>query len=109
MALREYTDSAGVQWTVWRIEPRFTPLRSGIDRRTRHTYVREERRILPDRRRRIVDSMVLRGWLCFESAEERRRLSPVPDDWESCSEAVLIGYCAAAQRARRSVPMDQGL
>lgn len=48
------------------------------------------------------------GWLFFESATQKRRLSPIPDDWRSASDDVLRAMCARAEivpervtRARR--------
>jgi hypothetical protein len=46
------------------------------------------------------------GWLCFESAAEKRRLSPVPADWEECPAEVLAGYLeGAAAVVRRLVEL----
>jgi hypothetical protein len=36
-------------------------------------------------------------WLCFESAETRRRLSPVPSDWVTRPDAELETMCEHAQ------------
>jgi hypothetical protein len=36
------------------------------------------------------------GWLLFESANEKRRLAPVPHDWESLSDQALAQLCAGA-------------
>lgn len=43
------------------------------------------------------------GWLLFESAIEKRRLAPVPRDWESLSDQALQALCAGAspQSSRR--------
>ena len=40
------------------------------------------------------------GWLCFESHDERRRLTPIPADWTRCDEAKLEAYCREARPAR---------
>jgi len=37
------------------------------------------------------------GWLTFESPEARRRLSPIPSDWESVGADRLCEYCGRAQ------------
>lgn len=105
MALREYSDPAGIRWTVWNIAPRFEAVRSGAERRLTRTEVAVERRSSADRRRRVIDPMVLRGWLCFESERERRRLSPVPPDWQECGEEALARYCESGRPVRRSVQM----
>ena len=39
------------------------------------------------------------GWLCFEAPVEKRRLAPIPADWERCSSQRLEEYCRAAKKA----------
>ena len=41
------------------------------------------------------------GWLAFESEEEKRRLSPIPDGWQSLSEEGLLELCDRAERVPR--------
>jgi hypothetical protein len=36
------------------------------------------------------------GWLCFESGGEKRRLTPVPHNWEEADERALSNYCDSA-------------
>lgn len=55
MALREFTDESGRAWCAW-------------DTRPTSAQVRPE----------FAD-----GWLTFESEGEKRRLSPVPDGWDT--------------------------
>jgi len=77
--LREFVDPKGVRWKVWDVWP------TG--------------RVASDDARPIsmFPSMGLSGgWLCFESATEKRRLSPVPPEWENCDEATLCGFCDCA-------------
>ena len=80
--VRSYTDAAGVSWRVFRIEP--DPVSSVLERlrETLHSAPRERRR----------------PWLLFESAAgERRRLVPVPDEWEQPgSDRLLADWCAKA-------------
>lgn len=42
------------------------------------------------------DRDLAEGWLCFESDAEKRRLTPVPPEWEVCTEAELEELCARA-------------
>jgi hypothetical protein len=101
MALREYTDSTGRDWMVWSIAPRCAERRSGRDRRSKPgESVQPERRVLADRRRRVMDPILLHGWLCFESGGDRRRLTPVPPDWTECDVRRLQLYQALAEPAR---------
>jgi hypothetical protein len=39
-----------------------------------------------------------RGWLLFESAGEKRRLAPYPDDWMHLSVQQLEEWCTRASR-----------
>ena len=80
--LRTYKDSAGVTWRVLRIEPE--PVSLVLERlRETMTPASQERR---------------RPWLLFESAAgERRRLVPVPDEWDQAgSDRWLADWCAKA-------------
>jgi hypothetical protein len=38
-----------------------------------------------------------RGWVCFTSGTEKRRLYPPPAGWEDCSDAELEALCAGAE------------
>ncbi|MBB4637669.1 hypothetical protein [Longimicrobium terrae] len=41
------------------------------------------------------------GWLCFEHDDEKRRLSPIPSDWEGADTGDLERYCTEAKPVRR--------
>ncbi|MBW3629302.1 MAG: hypothetical protein KY464_08395 [Gemmatimonadetes bacterium] len=102
MALREYTDASGVAWQVWHVVP---------TTRTAEPSVPNERRKRPDpsypgdRRRRAftLTPGMEGGWLCFECSAEKRRLAPVPGDWENCDEAALAGYLGSAEPVSRRI------
>jgi hypothetical protein len=81
--LRTFKDSAGVTWRVLRIEPE--PV-SPVLARLRETMPS----VSPERRR---------PWLLFESAaDERRRLVPVPEEWDrAASDRLLTDWCAMAE------------
>lgn len=74
--LREFTDKNGTQWRVWDINP-----------------VLHARPANPGK----PPSRVPKGWLCFEGGTERRRLSPIPPEWQQCDEATLESLCACAE------------
>src|SRR5262245_44313150 len=40
------------------------------------------------------------GWLCFESASERRRLMPIPPDWEMRTDHELGELCKMSSPVR---------
>ena len=90
MPERTYTDENGVDWTVRAVVPQMAERRLH-DRRSQSpppSWAGErDRRGQPDRRRvRELRAPVRQGfeqgWLVFESADEKRRLAPVPAGWE---------------------------
>jgi hypothetical protein len=72
--MRQFRDETGVEWKV-----SFTP--RGSDAVSREHYLPEAYR---------------GGWLVFESAQEKRRLAPVPADWEQLTTAELVALCSKA-------------
>ncbi len=46
----------------------------------------------------LTDPEFARGWLLFESAGEKRRLAPYPDDWMHLSVRQLEECCLHASR-----------
>lgn len=40
------------------------------------------------------------GWLCFDSGVEKRRLSPIPDNWQELGDEQLARLADAAERSR---------
>jgi hypothetical protein len=59
MALRTFTDMAGVEWQVWDVRPEAPYME-------------------------IIRADMEEGWLVFQSPTEKRRLRPIPEYWESC-------------------------
>lgn len=47
------------------------------------------------------------GWLAFECDREKRRLSPIPDGWQSLAEPDLLALCERAEPVRRRTPPDE--
>jgi hypothetical protein len=80
MGLREFTDQAGRRWHVWDILPE-----------QMHAATRAE-----DHLQNVID-----GWLAFESAGagEKRRLAPIPPQWQSATEAELESMLQRAEVA----------
>ncbi len=78
MANREFTDDAGVHWTVWSTIP------SGGH---------------------VLNAEFAEGWLTFESsAMTRRRLAPIPLGWENLGAAELSALCRRATTVRATTP-----
>jgi hypothetical protein len=73
MARRKFTDAAGVEWDVYDVValPGFG--RPGEPQLAPHSEV----------------FRAARTWLMFESAAEKRRLSPIPDNWETAPQDEL--------------------
>jgi hypothetical protein len=70
VALRTFTDSSGITWTVWDTV------------RTSDNPVRET---------------LAGGWLTFESPNEKRRLAPVPFYWAKAPDGELEQLLARAK------------
>ena len=104
MAYRTFLDSDGVEWHAWDVLPK------AVERRVAERRIIEEAVGFADRRhgeRRQLDgsgtpltSGIREGWLCFDAGEDRRRLSPIPQDWEDCAHRTLERYCRLAIPAR---------
>jgi hypothetical protein len=105
MAYRTFVDRNGAYWQVWdsqptRMERRGTP----ADRRNmkRFPWNGLERRSGLDRRTISQKRITLaegygRGWLTFESLDEKRRLIPIPGGWDRATQEELRMLCAKAK------------
>ncbi|HYH82629.1 MAG TPA: hypothetical protein VEX86_22750 [Longimicrobium sp.] len=67
MALRSFTARDGVIWNVWNVVP---------------TLAHNTRKL-------TLGTGMSDGWLCFEGGGGKRRIFPVPHDWESWSDDEL--------------------
>ena len=77
MAVRVFTDSDDVRWCVWATSP-----------------------IKPE----LLSDEWRDGWLTFDSGASRRRLSPIPKNWEIAAAERLELMCRAGHSARTSDP-----
>jgi len=105
MAYRVFRDSRGVEWQAWDVVPQLTERRA-LERRTQRAPVAQDRRRPSDRRlisgrRPYLNAGLDGGWLCFEANVEKRRLAPIPSDWQRCPDSQLESYCQQATRAPR--------
>jgi hypothetical protein len=79
---RQFVDERGVSWDAFAVLPTAEP--RGLAR-------------LPEQYQH--------GWLCFESATEKRRLGPIPDEWRTVSDELLRRFRDAAQPVQhRPIP-----
>jgi hypothetical protein len=96
MPHRSFVDDTGRQWDAWNVTP------EKVERRTSKPSVKLP---FPDRRKtsevRVkIGTALARGWLCFETSGEKRRLSPIPPGWDSLSDNELAALCKQAVAAR---------
>jgi hypothetical protein len=85
--MRNFTDSAGIEWMVFEVK------RQG-NQEDNWAYLPRGFRA---------------GWLCFESDAGKRRLSPVPEGWRSVTAPELekmLRRASAVMRARRDANID---
>ena len=105
MAYRKFRDADGLEWEAWDVVPRLTERRLAQRRAKAQAADALDRRHQMERRmllgRRAAALGLEHGWLCFERADEKRRLAPIPADWPRCDDARLAEHCRAAEPARR--------
>lgn len=110
MGYRTFVDRDGSYWQAWDSQPTRVERRlRGSDRRNHKPFPWKgaERRAGTDRRmmsqRRITLSEGYGGgWLTFESLEEKRRLTPIPPQWDDLSQPELRALCENAKRIAKS-------
>lgn len=89
MAYRTFADDNGRSWEVWDVRPERVERRDEERRQDRPTpWTSLERRVADDRRQQSevrlrLSHLLSDGWLVFKSDHERRRLSPIPANWET--------------------------
>ena len=105
MSYRLFEDSKGIDWQVWDIVPQLEERRvdAQSERRIDIKVIpfadrRRTSRRIANTRRALLRGSYAHGWLCFESRREKRRLSPIPDDWTTCDDSALEGYLRDGQR-----------
>jgi hypothetical protein len=114
VSYRTFLDSTGKRWEVWLVTPAAAERRKA-DRRAASSgsegYAgKPERRLTPERRRSpfqrsvAVASEFSDGWLCFESEGEKKRLAPVPPDWDEAGPDRLSSWLQAARRVVKCGP-----
>jgi hypothetical protein len=86
VALREFVGDDGLDWQVWETRPTIPP-----------PNVERSAPDLPGEIPRLSKKRE-HGWLTFTAAGDRRRLSPVPADWETADESTLRALLAVADR-----------
>ena len=82
--MRTVADSAGTEWTIFEVKKSVAG--------DQWTYLPEQ---------------FGNGWLCFESAVAKRRLTPVPPGWADMSDKQLLGLMKKAEPVIRSRAIAQ--
>jgi len=95
LSQRTFLDSHGRTWQVWRVIPqtherrrKSEPLSGRPERRKQHAP------------RAYVGEQWATGWLVFETADEKRRLAPVPKSWATATQDELERLCEIAEPAK---------
>lgn len=116
MPYRVFTDSTGSEWQVWDIVPKLSERREVDDGERRVTVLptgfadrRKEQRRRTQLRRAMFRGSYSQGWLCFENRTHKRRLTPIPRDWTTCSDELIETYMRRAERATGSYPLFSNL
>ena len=76
--MRTITDGEGRSWRVWHVRPQSEVLKTNAP-------------------------AMHGGWLCFESAGDKRRLVSPPEDWERLAESALVELLGHAARVMARV------
>lgn len=111
MTHKTFKDKQGRIWDVWQVHPSAAERRY-VQRRVSDTVRSDEveRRTGLDRRTgepldtrspSPVAAEFAYGWLCFETAGEKRRLAPVPEGWDRADDDTIEQWCCVAKPAVR--------
>ena len=106
MPHRTVRDPDGVAWEVWEVRPAWAERRvatrrgAGASAKPASELRRgRDRRQVSETRPRVGTGLEA-GWLVFASAFEKRRVTPIPIQWEALPDEALVGL----SRDAMSVP-----
>ena len=100
MSLREFPDAFGRIWQAWDTYPQGADS-AGKGDSVLSKYV-ATRPAQGGSRPTSVRHQYEAGWLTFKFDDERRRLAPIPTQWESADDATLRGYLDSAHNSPES-------
>jgi hypothetical protein len=108
LAKRQFKTDDDVTWIVWDVHPEDLG-RLGYDRRATPPAAEGASRAEGGSRRseRLVHPELQRGWLCFQSGTEKRRLTPIPANWYELPDSALrdlLGEAVPAPHADGRLP-----
>lgn len=114
MGYKNFRDSENRRWEVWLVLPSAAERRKNERRIAVRTsavqYAGPERRKSPRRLNPFHQAFAVprgyeHGWLCFECENgEKRRLAPIPDEWETSPDERLQVWCRLAIRVVKCGP-----
>ena len=93
MPLRDFLDDGGQEWHVWETRPTTSAANIGSSGEDDAGSPSDKPTEFP-----LLSKKREAGWLTFTAANERRRLSPIPDDWELADETSLRTFLKTADR-----------
>ena len=99
MERKTFVDVLGAEWEVWEVYPRLIERRLLRERRAARRGSDERRHVAVGRP--TLPRRILGGWLAFQNAHERRRVVPVPDDWEELGDRELVALLALSKLSSR--------
>lgn len=91
MPQRQFLDSHGRTWTVWNVDP--ARVASELDAAWRERHASAASEVRP---RATLPRAMSAGWLCFQHADEKRRLAPAPRLWDRLTSSELESLCSRA-------------
>jgi len=112
MGYRTFVDKDGAYWQVWDSQPTKAERRTAMADRRKPTLFPwreiaprsgQDRRLYTQRRITLAEGYGS-GWLTFESLTEKRRLLPIPHQWEEMSQAELRALC---EKSKRIAKLDE--
>lgn len=92
MPHRKITDGAKRTWDVWEVIP--SSVAEKVEERRRQARTSPPPQAPPIR----VPQKLEQGWLAFQCEAERRRITPIPVNWSTMSDAELVELLAVATR-----------
>jgi len=103
MPFRTFADDQGKSWKICEVHPASAERRAADRREIGPTLLAGiEHRVEGSRRRKLDGRLdpshpLAHGWLVFKSEDEKRRLAPIPPNWETCQERELRELWERAQ------------
>jgi hypothetical protein len=98
MSHRSFRDELGREWDVWDVVP--TAVERRIAKPAKQPPELERRRV--HETRVVVPERLQKGWLAFQCGRERRRLTPIPGEWDEMTGDELVELLNQADRRIRA-------